>query len=159
MQASLRGNQISRAWRVLVSDSAVTRSCALIARRQLPRGGDPNFRGVPGIPLSEGRKSGLGGQARVEAFAFANMANLRSTRPNAKLALSPTARVLLVYMALRALDEDSSSSQRARRSFMRRSELGLAIGRLITNDHRLRRMTAPTIVGSRRRGDQGALAS
>lgn len=76
----------------------------------------------------------MGARLALEAFAFANMANLRSTRPNAKLALSPTARVLLVYMALRALDEDSSSSQRARRSFMRRSELGLAIGRFMP-DH------------------------
>lgn len=73
----------------------------------------------------------MGARLALEAFAFANMANLRSPRPNAKLALPPTARVLLVYMALRALDEDSPSGQQARRSFMKRSELGLAIGRFM----------------------------
>jgi hypothetical protein len=73
----------------------------------------------------------MGARLALEAFAFANMANLQSARPKAKLALAPTARVLLVYMALRALDDDSPSGQKARRSFMRRSELGLAIGRFM----------------------------
>lgn len=76
-------------------------------------------------------EAAVGARLALEAFAFANMANLRSARPKAKLALAPTARVLLVYMALRALDEDSPSGQQARRSFMRRSELGLAIGRFM----------------------------
>jgi hypothetical protein len=73
----------------------------------------------------------MGARLALEAFAFANMANLQSARPKAKLALAPTARALLVYMALRALDDDSPSGQKARRSFMRRSELGLAIGRFM----------------------------
>ena len=62
----------------------------------------------------------MGARLALEAFSFCNARNV-----------PPVARAVLVYMALRALDEPSASGQPARRSFLRRSELGLAIGRMM----------------------------
>lgn len=62
----------------------------------------------------------MGAQLALAAFGFANTADLK-----------PVARILLVFMALRALDADSETGQKARRSFMKRSELGVAIGRMM----------------------------
>jgi hypothetical protein len=63
----------------------------------------------------------MGATLALQAVGFANLAKL-----------NPTARCVLNYMALRALDDASATPQTpSRRSFMRRSELGLAIGRFM----------------------------
>jgi len=64
----------------------------------------------------------MGAQLALQAHAFANTANL-STVP----------RLLLWWMATRALDEDSTSGQRARRSFMARPELAFGLGRMMAD--------------------------
>lgn len=63
----------------------------------------------------------MGAKLALEAVAYCNLKRI-----------DPVPRCLLMYMALRALDDASGSPDRpARLSFLRRSELGLALGRFM----------------------------
>jgi hypothetical protein len=64
----------------------------------------------------------VGAKLALAAYAYANTHKLK-----------PVPRALLAYMALRALDEDSGSGQKAGRSFMKRSALGVGIGRMMAD--------------------------
>lgn len=57
MPALFRGDRISLTGQVLVNYSVAARSRASITPRELPRGGDPGFQEVHGVPFSEGRKA------------------------------------------------------------------------------------------------------
>lgn len=62
----------------------------------------------------------MGAQLALAAFGFANLADLK-----------PVARALLVFMALRALDDGTGKGKPERRSFMKRSQLAVGIGRMM----------------------------
>lgn len=62
----------------------------------------------------------MGAKLAMAAIGYANATGI-----------SMTPRALLLWMALRALDDDSPTGQTSRRSFMRRSELGVGIGRMM----------------------------
>ena len=65
----------------------------------------------------------MGAQLALEAIGYSNTK-----------AIPPVPRNLLLFMSLRALDDQSgSTSQHARRSFMRRSELGVGIGKTMAD--------------------------
>ncbi len=65
----------------------------------------------------------MGASLALEAVGYCN-----------QMGIAPVPRNLLLFMALRALDDQSGSpAQPARRSFMRRAELGVGIGRTMAD--------------------------